>query len=133
MNKYLKSILIVVPVCMLAAGLTILLYFADPQFNFTVYQVLSMVLVTVWAFFVVPAVLFSVRWVKQYYAKIPPYVPTRMGFYIIRWGWGRFAFVLSLIFSPVTGSLWFVRMIKGSLLSVKEKRNRSEETDPFQL
>ncbi|MCM1306042.1 MAG: hypothetical protein NC037_01265 [Bacteroides sp.] len=125
MNKHLKSLLIVTPICLALAGLSVLLYLIDPNFAPTADILVSMILVTVWAFFIVPSIPFAIRHAKNYFSKMD----FRRGFhfgYLLGCGWGVMIFIIILFVSPITGTLWFADTIKSA---VKDSHREKEITD----
>ena len=136
MSRQLKSLLIVIPICFVLAGLTVFLYLIDPAFEATWYVISSMALVTVWAFFIAPALPFTIVWVKKFFGNMNFEQSFRLG-YLLGCGWGVLALLFFLIASPVSGTLWLVQTAKAVRSSAKENRERAknpnESDDVFDL
>lgn len=133
MNK-IKQLYIVLSICPVLAGAVVLLYFLDPTFVPDAYGVASMAIVVSWAFFIVPSTLFGVRLAVKYFAcKTPGFAfadGVRIG---VIAGFGGLV-VLSLLVSPVTGTLWYIHAVKEIVLSKKNKDRCSDvpnENDIF--
>ncbi len=114
------------------AGFTVFLYLIDPQFEANAFIVTSMVLVSVWAFFFVPALPFTVRWVKNYFENLNFQQSFRFG-YFLGCGWGVIAVLLFLVASPVIGMIWFIQTIKSIRISFQNKRAQDMAEDIFDL
>lgn len=136
MSRQLKSLLIVIPICFVLAGLTVFLYLIDPAFEATWYVISSMALVTVWAFFIAPALPFTIAWVKKFFGNMNFEQSFRLG-YLFGCGWGVLALLFFLIASPVSGTLWLIQTAKAVRSSAKENRERAknpnESDDVFDL
>lgn len=129
MNKQVKSLLIVLPICLVLAGLTIFLCFLDSTFVID-YLIIAIIL-SVWAFFIVPSVFYAIDWAKMRLKNAKPEQSFRIGYV-----WGDVIFLLLIIIAPVTGILWFVKTIKEIVLSGKNKNhieNSEIEEDIFNL
>lgn len=129
MHKQVKSLLIVLPLCLVLAGLTIFLCFLDPTFVID-YLIIAIIL-SVWAFFIVPSVFYAIDWAKMCLKDTNPEQSFRIGYV-----WGDLIFLLLIIIAPVTGILWFVKTIKEIVLSGKNKNhieNSEIEEDIFNL
>lgn len=127
MSKYLKVLLIVLSLSLLSSVLTVLLYLTDPEFKADFYTVFSMVLVTVWVFFLMPSFPLSLGWVKRYFADLSAERAFRLG-YLFGTGWGVIAALMILIASPVSGSIWMIRMAKAARQEVEMKRASENPT-----
>lgn len=125
MSRQLKSLLIVIPICFVLAGLTVFLYLIDPAFEATWYVISSMALVTVWAFFIAPALPFTIVWVKKFFGNMNFEQSFRLG-YLLGCGWGVLALLFFLIASPVSGTLWLIQTAKAVRSSAKENRERAK-------
>jgi len=130
MKKQLKSLLIVFPLCFLTAGLTLLCFLLDPEFEPTPFIISSMILGSVWAFFLVPALPYTIIWVKNYFANMNFEQGFRFG-YLLGCGWGVLAVLLFLIASPVVGTLWIVQTIKSCKKT--EHEPTCNENDVFDI
>lgn len=128
MSNQLKNLLIVVPVSFVSAGLTVLLYLLDPEFEANSYVISSMVIVTVWMFFIAPAMPFAIVWVKNYFDKLDFSQGYRIG-YLLGCGWGVVAFIFFLIVSPVIGTIWYVHTINEWRFERKKKRDAANNAD----
>lgn len=116
-----KQGLIVLTICILLAGTVVLLYLLDPAFVPDIYRVTSMVIVVCWAFFIIPSLLYDVQLARKYFEGTSPEYAFREGVRIgVIVGFGGFL-VLSLLVSPVTGSLWYFHTVKEIVLSKKKK------------
>ena len=133
MNK-IKQLLIVLPFCFLLAGFAVLLYLLDPTFVPDLYRVTSMVIVDLWAFFIIPALLFDVKLAKDYFAGKTPEYAFRNGARIgVVFGIGGLI-ILCLICSPVGGIIWFIQTVKQINVSTKQKKEtKSNEPDIFDI
>ena len=101
MNK-IQQLLIVLPICIVLAGVTVLLYFLDPTFIPNAYTITSMVIVVLWAFFIIPSILFDVQLAKKYFGSKSPENAFRDRVRIgVILGFGGII-VSSLLLSPVT-------------------------------
>ena len=108
----LKQILIVFPICLVLAGLAMLIYLLDPMFAPDLYRVTSMVIVVLWAFFIVPSLLFDIKLAKDYFEGKSPELSFRIGMRIgVVFGIGGLI-ILCLIVSPLGGTIWFVQTVK---------------------
>lgn len=135
-KKRLKLLLIAVSVGLILSALIVCLYLTDPNFEFDFFPVFSMVLSSVWAFFVPLALPFTVSWVKEYFERLTFEQSFRLGYYL-GCGWGVIVFILLLAFSPVIGTRWFVQPVKAVRSSEKNRKERSEkptkESDIFDI
>ena len=93
-------------------------------------------LVTVWAFFIAPALPFTIVWVKKFFGNMNFEQSFRLG-YLFGCGWGVLALLFFLIASPVSGTLWLIQTAKAVRSSAKENRERAknpnESDDVFDL
>lgn len=129
MNKQVKSLLIVLPICLVLAGLTIFLCFLDS--TFVIDYLIIVIILSVWAFFIVPSVFYAIDWAKMRLKDAKPEQSFRIGY-----AWGDVIFLLLIIIAPITGILWFVKTIKEIVLSGKNKNhieNSEIEEDIFNL
>ena len=135
MNK-IKQLLIVLTICMTLAGLAVLLYLLDPTFIPDAYGVTSMVIVVSWAFFIIPSMLFGVQLAIKYFEGKSPEHAFRDGVRIgVIVGFGGIL-LLSLLVSPITGILWYIHIVKKIVLSKKNKKqysDNSNENDIFNI
>lgn len=122
MNKYIKSLLIVVPICLVLAGVTVLLCLLDTSFAND--KIIMTILLSVWAFFIIPSVLYAINWAKTHLNNADPTRSFRIG-----WLWGDLIFFGLIIVAPVSGMLWFVKTIKEILTSIKIKRKNCQDKD----
>lgn len=118
MKKPIKSLLIVTPICILLVGLTILLCLLDTTFDID--KIVIAIVLSVWAFFIVPAILYAINWAKLHLNNADPARSFRIGMI-----WGDLIFILLIIAAPVSGILWFVKIIKDIALSKKSDENKS--------
>lgn len=86
MNRQLKHLLLVIPSCFALSGITVLLYLLDAKFEVTPFIILSMVLASVFAFFIVPSLIFAVRWTVNYFGNLNFEQSFRLG-YLFGCGW----------------------------------------------
>jgi len=103
----------------------------DPEFEANLYIVASTVLLAVVAFFIVPACLFAVGRVKNYFRNLTFEQSFRLGYYF-GCGWGVVMFLFFLLISPVTGTVWFVQTIKeikSTTASSRKLRTKSKDND----
>ena len=88
-----------------------------------------MVIVVSWAFFIVPSMLFGVQLAIKYFAGKSPEHAFRDGVRIgVILGFGGML-VLSLLVSPVMGTLWYIHTVKTIVLSKKNKNQHSDYPD----
>ncbi len=133
MSKQLKSLLIVVPISFFLLGLNVFLYFLDTEFEPNAYMILSMILTSIWAFFIVPSLPYTIDWAKNYFNNLSFEQGFHLG-YLLGRGWGVLAVILFLIASPFTGTMWFIQTIKAMKTSIKTNRNTTPDTnDIFDL
>lgn len=130
----IKQLLIVFPICLVLAGLAVLIYLLDPTFAPDLYRVASMVIVVSWAFFIVPALLFDVKLAIDYFEGKTPEHAFRRGVLIgVVLGIGGLI-ILFLLFSPIGGTIWFIQTIKQINVSIKQKKDtKSNESDIFDI
>lgn len=128
MNKHIKSLLIVAPICLALAGLTVFLCLIDSTFDTD--KIIITIVLAVWGFFIAPAVLYAIGWAKIHLNNADPARSFRIG-----WLWGDLIFLVLIIIAPVSGILWFVKTIKSIVLSVKKKQIENSESgeDIFNL
>lgn len=129
-----KQLLIVLPVGCILAGTVVLAYLLDPSFITDFYRLTSMIIAVVWAFFLVPSILFAVAMGKRYFSKKSPQEAFRVGILAGALGYGGL-FALCLLVSPVTGTMWYVFAIK-EIASEKAKNaseQHSSDDDIFQI
>lgn len=133
MNK-IKQLLIVFPICLVLAGLTVLIYLLDPTFAPDLYRVTSMVIVVLWAFFIIPSLLLVVKLAIDYFEGKTPEHAFRNGARIgVVLGIGGLI-ILCLLFSPIGGTIWFIQTIKQIIVSIKQKKEtKSNESDIFDI
>lgn len=127
MNKQIKALLIVVPICFALAGIAVLVCLFDWSFDIDyAYMVASAVFVVVRAFFIVPAVLFALDWLKERLEGMDERRAYLMSF---RAGylWGGLILMLMYVFSPVIGCMWFVGTVKGAVKNKKTKTNENSD------
>lgn len=116
MHKQLKSLLIVVPICLILAGLTVFLCLLDSTFDSG--KIIIAVVLSVWAFFIVPAVLYSISWATLHLNNADPARSFRIGYL-----WGDLLFLFLIIVAPVSGVLWFIKTIKNIVLSGRNDKH----------
>lgn len=133
MNK-IKQLLTVLPICLALAGLAVLIYLLDPTFIPDLYRVASMVIVVLWAFFIIPSLLFDVKLAIDYFGGKTPEQAFRNGAHIgVILGFGGLI-VLCLIFSPIGGTIWFIQTIKQIIISIKQKKEaKLSESEIFDI
>lgn len=136
MNRQLKQLLIVLTVCIVLSISAILLCLIDPTFVPDLYRITSMVIVTLWAFFIVPSLMFLVKVEKERLQNQTTDQAFKegagIGFYL---GFGGLI-VLCLIVSPVTGTIWFTQTISRIISSAKMrkiKKRQQDEPDVFDI
>lgn len=123
-----KQLLIVLPICIVLAGLAVLLYLLDPEFAPDFYRISSMVLITACAFFITPACLFAVKAAKEYFERATFEESFRNGMHLGLY-FGFFGLlILCFLLSPVMGTIWFVQSIGEASSSIKEKKVRSKKS-----
>lgn len=126
MNKKVKSLLIVFPSGILLAGLVVLFYLLDPDFEPDAYRVASLVIASIIAFFIIPTVLIAIKWIKKFCEKINFEQGVRSGLHIgLLLGAGGII-ILCLLAAPVVGTIWFIQTIKEISSVIKEKRKNGE-------
>ncbi len=122
----IKQLLIVLTICIALAGLTVLLYFLDPTFIPDAYRITSMVIVVLWAFFIVPSILFCVQLAIKYFGGKSPERAFKDGVRIgVIVGLGGIL-LLSILVSPITGISWYIHTVKLIVLSKKSKNQYSD-------
>lgn len=125
--KKLTQLLLVLPVCFLLAGLAVMCYLLDPAFIPDLYRISSMVVVVAWAFFIVPSLLFEAKAAIEYFKGETNEQAFRSGARIgVVFGLGGLL-ILCLLFSPVTGTIWFVQTIDRVVSDMKEKKRASKK------
>ncbi len=128
MNK-IKQFLIVLTICILLAGAVFFLFLLDPNFIPDVYHVTSMVIVVLWAFFITPSMLFGMQTAKNYFDGKSPEHAFRDGVRIgVIAGFGGIV-VLSLLVSPITGTLWYIQTVKNIVSSKTNQSKSSDDSD----
>lgn len=130
----LKHLLIVFFICFILAGLAVLLCLLDPTFEPDKYHVVSMVIIILWAFFIVPSVLFIVKCAYNYFGSKSDEQAFRSGVCIgVILGFSGLV-ILCLFFSFVMGPIWFVQSIREIALSAKQKKQaKSDGSDIFDI
>lgn len=127
MNK-VRQLLIVLPLSCLLAGFAILSFLLDSAFVPDIYRISSLVIVTLWAFFITPTILFAVNWMKGICEKVTDEQAFRVGARIgVCLGFDGIV-ILCFLLSPVIGTIWFVQTIKEASSAINEKRLRSEQS-----
>ena len=99
MNKHLKRLLIVIPVCFLLAGAALLSCLLDAERDTG--KTVGYVILILWAFFLVPAYVYTAIWAKGYFERLNMAQAFCLGYV-----WGGLAFILPLICAPILGILW---------------------------
>lgn len=135
MNKKVKSLLIVLPLSFLLAGLTILCYLLDPAFEPDAYRVSSLVIVSIMVFFIIPTILFAIRWIQKICEKNTFEQGLRSGLLIgLLLGIGGII-ILCFLASPVVGTIWYVQTMKEISSTIKEKRaeRAADKPDVFDI
>lgn len=118
---------IVLPCSLLLTALVVIAYFLDPSFVNDFYRLSSMIIAVLWAFFIVPSVLFAIILAKRFFQDRPNEEIYRVSFRIgVIFGYGGL-FALCLIASPVTGTMWYVFTIKEIAAAEKKKRQNSDD------
>ncbi len=131
--KKINQLLIVLTICIALAGLAVLLCLLDPTFIPDAYIVTSMVIVVLWAFFIIPSVLFGVQLAKKYFEDKSPEQAFSDGVRIgVILGFGG-TLVLSLLVSPITGILWYIYTVKDIVLSKKSKNQYSDNQNEHDI
>lgn len=140
MNKYVKSLLTVVPICFVLAGTVVTLYLVDPKFEPTASVILSMTVATIWAFFIVPSLPCAINLVRQYFEKLNGRQNFAQAFYIgfnigyaLGSGLGVLLFLLLLAMSPISGTMWFIQTVKALIASKRAQNNKPDESDVFDI
>lgn len=135
MNKKVKQLLIVLPLCCVLAGLAILSSLLDPTFIPDLYRISSLIILTLWSFFITPTILFVVNWIKASCEKTTYEQAFRRGALIGLYSGG--IVILGLLLSPAVGTIWFVQTIKEIILTIKANKKHSEHstdaTDVFDI
>lgn len=128
MNKKAKQLLIVLFFSFVLAGLSILSSLLDPTFVPDLYRISSLVILTLWALFIIPTILFAINWIKESCEKATYeqafYDGARIGVCL---GFGGIV-ILCFLLSPVVGTIWFIQTIKEISSSIKAKRKQSEHS-----
>ena len=114
------------------AGIVVGAYFLDPSFLSDFYHLTSMIIATLWAFFILPAVLFAIAAGKRYFSRKTPQEAFRVGVFIGVVGFGGL-FALCLLASPVTGTMWYVYAIKEIAEKAKRHSKHQNDDDIFQI
>ena len=128
MNKT-EQLLIVLTISIALAGLAVLLYLLDPTFIPDAYRITSMVIVVSWAFFITPSMLFDAQLAKNYFKGKSPEHAFKDGVHIgVILGFVG-VIVLSLLVSPVTGIMWYIRTVRKIAISKKNKNQCSDISD----
>lgn len=134
MNKPTKQLIIILPICFALALLAILLYLLDPFFEPDLYRISSMIIVTLWAFFISPSLMFIVKIEKERLQNQTFEQAFKSGARIgLFLGFGGLI-ILCLIVSPITGTIWFIQTIKQITYSVKKiniQENQQNESDIY--
>lgn len=135
MKNKAKSLLIVLPFSFLLAGLTILCYLLDPAFEPDAYRVSSLVIVSIMVFFIIPTILFAIRWIQKICEKNTFEQGLRCGLLIgLLLGIGGII-ILCFLASPVVGTIWYIQTIKEINSTIKEKRaeRAADKPDVFDI
>ena len=124
----LKQILIILPIGLVLAGLTVLFFLIEPSFTPDLYHLTSMIIVALWAFFLFPSLLLGAEAVKRYTKDHTSEQAAQANFrFGMVFGYGG-GFVLCLLLSPITGSIWYILAVKESVVC-RAKKNPPEEKD----
>ncbi len=123
-----KQLFIVLPIGCTLAGIVVGAYFLDPTFVADFYRLTSMIIATLWAFFILPSVLFAIAEGKRYFLRKSPEEAFRIGVFIGVIGFGGL-FALCLLASPVTGMMWYVFAIREAIAAEKEKKAEKSRKD----
>ncbi len=127
--KKKTQVFIVLPIGLVLAGIVVGTYFFDPSFISDLYRLTSMIIATLWAFFIVPAVLLAITMGTRYFLSKSPQEAFRDGVLIGVLGFGGL-FALCLLVSPVAGMVWYVFAIREAIAEEKEKKaERSRKDD----
>ena len=127
--REIKRLLIVLTISIVLAGSVVLLFLLDPTFIPDAYRVASMVIVGLWAFFIIPTILFGVEFAKKYFEGKSPEHAFRGGVRVGVILGGSGIIVLSLLVSPITGILWYITTVKNIVLSKKTKNEHPDNSD----
>ncbi len=121
-----KQLFIIFPLCFILAGLAVLLFLLDPAFIPDLYRITSMVIVVLWAFFIIPSLLFDINMIIERSKNETFEQSFRSGVRVgVFFGFGGLI-ILSFIISPLTGTMWFVQTIKAAT-AIKKKKELSEK------
>ena len=105
---------IVLPCSLAFTALVLVAYFLDPSY-------------VLWAFFIVPSVLFAIILAKRFFQDKPEEEIYRVSFRIgMIFGYGGL-FALCLIASPVMGTMWYIFTIKEIAAAEREKRQTPDD------
>lgn len=128
MNKKIKQLSIVLPLSFILASLAILSSLLDPYFVPDLYRISSLIILTLWAFFITPTILFAINWIKETCENETPEQAFRSGARIgVFFGIGGIV-LLCLLVSPVVGTIWFAQTIKEISVNVKANKKRTENS-----
>lgn len=122
MNKQLKLLLILTPICLVLAGLTLFICLIDSTFGTD--KIIITIALAVWAFFIIPSVLYAINWAKIHINNPDPARSFRIGMI-----WGDLIFLLLIVIAPVSGTMWFVKAIRKITSSVKNKPVENSEIE----
>lgn len=136
MNKKVKQLLIVLPISCILTSLAIISSLLDPSFVPDFYRLSSLIICTLWAFFITPTILFAINWIKDSCEKLTFEQAFRSGARIgVYLGFGGIV-ILCLLLSPVIGVMWFVQTVKEINSTKKDNKTRSNdevESDIFDI
>lgn len=118
---------IVLPCSLAFTALVLVAYFLDPSYVSDFYILTSMIIAVLWAFFIVPSVLFAIILAKRFFQDKPEEEIYRVSFRIgMIFGYGGL-FALCLIASPVMGTMWYIFTIKEIAAAEREKRQTPDD------
>ena len=129
MNK-IKELAIVLPVCLALSALVVVLFFLDPSIEPDSSRIALMVIVAVWAFFILPSMLCNAKTARENFGK-KSYAQTygRGAFWGTVFG-ASGLFILFFVLSPIGGTMWFIHTLKQIILDKNQKKEiKSSQTD----
>ncbi len=129
-----KQISIVLLASLAMAGVIVSAFVFDPLFIFSAYHILSMVIVTLWGFFSIPAAMLGFWSARTYMNRHSDAEAMRTSFRMgVCLGFGG-SVVLFVVIAPVAGIGWYFLMAREAALEHRnKKRAKDAATDPFAL
>lgn len=106
-----KLLIITSPICFVLSGLAICLCIINPYFQINALNIVLIILIGIWVFFLFPSILSAFDWIKKFLEKLSFGQSFLLG-YILGFSGAILIFLLYLIISPITGLFWFVKTIK---------------------